>query len=68
MSQDQKVTLTYPNIDVRVILRESADGKVKLVETTNADYAVIRDGKIEGLYEDKNNAINCYGRITRGEQ
>jgi DNA-directed RNA polymerase subunit RPC12/RpoP len=56
------------DIECRVILRESIDGSVKVVETIDGDYAVIENKNVVGIYQNKTDAYRSFGRLTRKEE
>jgi hypothetical protein len=52
------------NAKIRLILRESEDGKIRVCEDTNADYVVFSDDKIVGVYRHKSSAYRHFGILT----
>jgi len=54
-------------IEARVILRASKDGTVKVVEDTNANYVVLQNDEVRGVYTRKTDAYQEFGRLTRTE-
>ena len=55
----------FPKVEARIVLRQSTDGKIAVVETVNADFAVIQEGVVVGIYVSKNEAFHTYGILTR---
>lgn len=52
-------------IEVRVILRTSNDGTIKVAEDMNSNYVVTQNDKIVGVYDRKTDAYKEFGRLTR---
>lgn len=52
-------------IEIRVILRTSSDGTVKVAENINGNYVVTQNEKVVGVYERKSDAYAEFGRLTR---
>jgi hypothetical protein len=53
------------SIEIRVILRTSSDGTIKVVEDVNSNYVVTQNEKVIGVYERKTDAYQEFGRLTR---
>jgi hypothetical protein len=53
--------------EIRVIKRRSSDGKFKIAETIDGNYAILVDNKIAEIYERFQNANAEFGRLTREE-
>lgn len=59
--------VVFPKVEARIVLRQSTNGKIAVVETTNADFAVIQDGAVVGIYASKNEAFHTFGILTRNQ-
>jgi len=57
--------LKFEPVKVRVILRQSTNGKIILAEDMNANFVLVNDNIQVGIYERKDDAIREYGRLTR---
>lgn len=55
------------NLKYRLILRENQDGTIQLLEDLNANYIVLQNKVVIGIYENRIDAVHCYGRLTRKE-
>jgi ABC-type metal ion transport system substrate-binding protein len=59
--------VSFPKVEARIILRQSTDGRIAVIENTNADYAVLQDGVVVGIYALKNEAFHTFGILTRAQ-
>ena len=57
--------LKFEPVKVRVILRQSTNGKIILAEDVNANFVLMNDNIQVGIYNRKDDAIREYGRLTR---